>query len=188
MKKDIRFVICLVIIILLALLCIYMLLSEKEKDGDIQPDYPEVSVTPTPRTILFSSGGSDDVVLGTISFYTVKLSGRIIESVEVAVGKGADISPKLISEYVTDSLEDEEIDLKILGIDNKNGICTIDFSDSIKELAIGEPDIEKLVLDAYSMSIVDNCSDVNGVTFTINGKTYATKNISLADGEVYLKN
>ena len=85
MKKDIRFVICLVIIILLALLCIYMLLSEKEKDGDIQPDYPEVSVTPTPRTIVFSSGGSDDVVLGTISFYTVKLSGRIIESVEVAV-------------------------------------------------------------------------------------------------------
>ena len=187
MKKDIRFVICLVIIILLALLCIYVLLSEKEKDGEIQPDYPEVSVTPTPRTIIVP-GGDNNVVLGTISFYTVKLSGRIIESVEVAVGKGAEISPKLISEYVTDSLEDEEIDLEILDIKQENGICILNFGEEIKELSLRDGEVEKLVLDAYSMSIVDNCPDVNGVTFKIEGKTYSTQHIKISDGEVYLKN
>ena len=92
MKKDIRFCLCLVAIILLALLCIFVLLADKEKEIDTKPDYPEVSVTPTPRTIVVS-GGENNVVLGTVSFYTVKLSGRLIESVEVAVGKGLNISP-----------------------------------------------------------------------------------------------
>lgn len=187
MKKDIRFCLCLVAIILLALLCIFVLLADKEKEIDTKPDYPEVSVTPTPRTIVVS-GGENNVVLGTVSFYTVKLSGRLIESVEVAVGKGLNISPKLISEYVTDALEDEEIDIDILSITEKDGICTLDFGESIRKLAISEPDIEKLVLDAYAMSIVDNCPDINGVTFRIDGKAYSTKNISISDGEVYLKN
>ena len=44
-----------------------------------------------------------------------------------------------------------------------------------------------MILDAYSMSIVDNCN-VDGVSFKIEGKAYSTQNITLNDGEVYLKN
>ncbi len=187
MKKDIRFVICLVVIMLLALLCIYSLLADKERDKDTHPDYPEVSITPTQRMIIVTNG-EKDVVLGTINFYTVRLSTRNIESVEVAVGQGAEISPELISGYVTDALEDEEIDLDILGIEIKNDICILNFGKSIKDLAEKEADIEKLILDAYSMSIVDNCAGLNGVTFRIEGEPYITRNIKLSDNEVYLKN
>ena len=37
------------------------------------------------------------------------------------------------------------------------------------------------------MSIVDNCDDVEGVTFTISGKAYLTDSIRLDGGKVYLK-
>ena len=50
-----------------------------------------------------------------------------------------------------------------------------------------DPELEKMILDAYSMSIVDNCN-VDGVSFKIEGKAYSTQNITLNDGEVYLKN
>ena len=188
MRKDIRFVICLVVIMLLALLCIYRILADKEIEDENRPQVTNGAPSPTERTIIVSNGANSNLVLGTIRFYTVKLSGRLIESVEVAVGQNVEVTPKLITEYITDALEDEEIDLKILRIINENGVCTLDFSESIKELADRDSEVEKLVLDAYSMSIVDNCQDVNSVTFNIEGKPYSTRNITLKDGEVYLKN
>ena len=187
MRKDIRFTICLVAIILLALLCIYSFLADKEEEGDKKPGDEGVTVVPTQRVIILPNGDDKNLVLDTVRYYTVKLSSRKIESVEAAVGQGVEVSPKLISEYITDSLEDEEIDLNILGIEQKDGVCIIDFDDEIVKIAKKDPNIEKLILDAYSMSIVDNCSDVDGVSFRINGKAYRTDNLTLKDQEVYLK-
>lgn len=187
MKKDIRFTICLVAIILLALLCIYSFLVDKEDERDKNPGDEEVTVVPTQRVIILPDGENKKLVLDTVRYYAVKLSGGKIESVEAAVGQGVEVSPKLISEYITDSLEDEEIDLNILGIEQKDGICIIDFDDEIVKIAKKDPNIEKLILDAYSMSIIDNCKEIDGVSFRINGKPYSTDNLTLKDQEVYLK-
>ena len=189
MRKDIRYTIILVIMILLALLCLYRILADKEIEGEQEP--PAVTgegAIPTERIIIIPDKDSDsNVVLGTISFYKVNLSSRIIESVEVAAQKEAEVTPKLVAEYITDALEDEEIDLEIIGIVEKDGVCFINFSDDINDIADKDPELEKMILDAYAMSIVDNCK-VDGVTFKIDGKTYSTKNRTLKDGEVYLKN
>ena len=59
--------------------------------------------------------------------------------------------------------------------------------DSIKAISEKNPRLEMLVLDAVAMSILDNCHEVTGVTFTIDKNTYSTANIQLNDKEVYLK-
>ena len=61
------------------------------------------------------------------------------------------------------------------------------FDSSIESTAKKDPKLEKLILDAYAMSIVDNCDDVEGVTFTISGKAYLTDSVRLDGGKVYLK-
>ena len=57
----------------------------------------------------------------------------------------------------------------------------------MKSTAKKDQKLEKLILDAYAMSIIDNCDDVEGVTFTISGKAYSTESIRLDGGKVYLK-
>ena len=188
MRKDIRYAVILVVMILLALLCLYCIFADREKEDD--RNNTEVTGTgpiPTERTIVVPDKDHNEVLLGTVRFYTVKLSSRNIESVEVAVGKETEVTAKLVSEYITDALEDEEIELDISGIEEKDGICIINFSSSIRKVAGSDPELEKMILDAYSMSIVDNCN-VDGVSFKIEGKAYSTQNITLNDGEVYLKN
>ena len=187
MKKDIRVAICLLIIVLLAILGIYSLLAEKEDEEGSKVPLPDATLAPTPRTIILPGGEEKKLVLGTVRYYTVKLSTRNIESVEAAIGQGSEISPKQIAGYVTDALEDEEIDIEIKGIYLDEGICTLDFSQEIRKIAAKDSGLEKLILDAYAMSIVDNCQDIYGVSFKIEGESYSTGGISLKDGEVYLK-
>ena len=45
------------------------------------------------------------------------------------------------------------------------------------------------VIDEYieDLPVIDNCDDVEGVTFTISGKAYSTDSIRLDGGKVYLK-
>ena len=187
MRKDIRYVICLVFIILLALLCIYRILADKEIEEEKKdPDITNVSPIPTPRTIVLP--GDEDKFLGTVRYYTVKLSQKNIESVESVVGQDTEVTPKLICEYIKDALEDEEIDIDINDIQQKDGICTIDLSKDIVSVAAKDAALEKLILDAFSMSIIDNCADVVGVSFKIDNAPYSTANLKLQDGEVYLKN
>ena len=45
---------------------------------------------------------------------------------------------------------------------------------------------ETLILDALAMSVLDNCENVEKVTFTINGNAYKTSNRSLGEDETYM--
>jgi len=188
-KKDIRLAACIVVIILLVILCIFVLLSEKEKEEELNnPNGTENLSAPTPRIIVVpTTGNNNGGVLKSVRYYVIKLSDKAIDTAETAMGSAVVVTPEMISEYVSDALEDEEINVAINSISVKDDICTIDFDESIKSIAKKDQILEKLILDAYSMSIVDNCEDVEGVTFTISGKAYSTDSIRLDGGKVYLK-
>ncbi|MCR4991745.1 MAG: hypothetical protein K6A45_01745 [Lachnospiraceae bacterium] len=189
MKKDIRLAVCIVAIILLVILCIYVLLSEKEKEEDLtDPNGTENRNVPTQRIIVVpTTGNNNGGVLKSVRYYVIKLSGLKLDTAETAIGSEVTVTPEMISEYVSDALEDEEINVAINAISVKDNICIIDFDDDMKSTAKKDQKLEKLILDAYAMSIIDNCDDVEGVTFTISGKAYSTDSIRLDGGKVYLK-
>ncbi len=188
-KKDIRLAVCIVVIILLVILCIFVLLSEKEKEDDLNdPSNIENMAVPTPRLIVVpSSGTNDPVFLKSIKYYVVKLSDMSIDTAEEAVGNGVAATPEMICEYVSTALEDEEINIDIRKITVADNICKIDFNEEIRSIAKRNHELEKLILDAYAMSIIDNCEGVDAVTFTISGEDYSTGSVSLPGGKVYLK-
>jgi len=186
-KKDIRLAVCIVAIILLVILCIFVLLSEKEKEEDLTGPGITENI-PTPRIIVVpTTGNNNGDILKSVRYYVIKLSGLKLDTAETAIGSKVTVTPEMISEYVTDALEDEEINVAINDISVKDDICIIDFDDSIENIAKKDQKLEKLILDAYAMSIVDNCDDVEGVTFTISGKAYLTDSVRLDGGKVYLK-
>lgn len=187
MKKDIRLAVCIVAIILLVILCIFVLLSEKEKEDDLT-DPGITENVPTPRIIVVpTTGNNNGDILKSVRYYVIKLSGLKLDTAETAIGSKVTVTPEMISEYVTDALEDEEINVAINDISVKDDICILDFDSSIESTAKKDQKLEKLILDAYAMSIVDNCDDVEGVTFTISGKAYLTDSVRLDGGKVYLK-
>ena len=122
MKKDIRLAVCIVAIILLVILCIFVLLSEKEKEEDLT-DPGITENVPTPRIIVVpTTGNNNGDILKSVRYYVIKLSGLKLDTAETAIGSKVTVTPEMISEYVTDALEDEEINVAINDISVKDDI------------------------------------------------------------------
>ena len=183
MKKDIRIVIFLVGMILLVILCVYRVLADKEIEEEITEGY-DITNIPTPRTIVDPVDGKE---LTGIGYYKVNLQKMSTESVEAAIGSNVEITPDIITDYVCDALEDEELTVTVNGTSVKNNMCTVDLKEDIIALTKEYPEIEKLILDAFAMSILDNCRDIDAVSFTIMGKEYSTQNIKIENGKAYIK-
>ena len=152
MKKDIRLAICLVGMILLVILCVYRLLADKEIEEESGQGY-EVTVVPTPRTIVDPVDGKE---LTGIGYYKVNLQKMSTESVEAAIGSNIEITPDIITDYVCDALEDEELRITVNGTSVNSGMCTVDLGSEILSVSEKDPGLEKLILDAFAMSILDN--------------------------------
>ena len=186
MKKDnISFAICLVMIILLVILCLYRYLADKEIESE-EGENITTTVIPTPRTYVITDDGGE-VVLHGIRYYSVKLSSMNTETAEAVIGEGVELTPQLICEYVSDSLEDEEIEVDVKSAVLKDSLCIVDLGEEILDISKKDRQLEKLILDAFSMSIVDNCKEVEGVSFLIENKPYSSSWIRLESEEVYLK-
>ena len=185
MKKDIRLTICLAVIILLGIFCLFRLFADKEIEEEEGTNGHQA--VPTPKTFVISDEDKNELILTGIKFYTVNRSTMNIESAEAAVDKTFELNPLHICEYVTDALEDEEIEIEVNSAVQDEDICIVDIGDSIKDISEKSRQLETLVLDALAMSILDNCRDIKGVTFTIDKENYSTANIQLKDKEVYLK-
>ncbi len=184
MKKDIRFAICLVVIFLLAILCVYKLLAEKESEAENNTGGYELTVIPTPRTIVDPVDGKERTV---IEFYKINLRKMETVSAETAIEGGTEITPNLICDCVCEALEDEELKIVVRKTSISKGVCTVDLDEEIKSVSESDPQVEKLILDAFSMSILDNCKDIEAVSFTIMGEEYSTKNIKIESDKTYIK-
>lgn len=189
MKKDVRLVVCIVVILLLVLLCLYKCTAEQEDENDLNSTPPVVSEIPT-RMVTISQDSENNqpqINLVSIVYYTIIGAGGIrIDTAETFVEEHVIITPDLIVDYCLDSFMDEDVELTVLHTSVENGMCTIDFNDSILKVAEESKVSEICVLDALAMSLLDNCEDVTSVSFTINSKEYVTDNITLELGSSYL--
>ncbi|MCQ2495132.1 MAG: hypothetical protein MJ131_00910 [Lachnospiraceae bacterium] len=194
-NKRASIVVCLVIMVLLCLFGLFSCLSEKE-DAEMKTDLPvdiTNEITPVPTKVFViddkqdgNSGNKKELI--TIRYYAVSSSNAPNQAAEVVVEANEKISPEMVMEYFTDSLEDEEIDLKINSVTVKDKSCTVDFDSSVIKIAEKSAITEVHILDAISMSILDNCENLSEVLFTIDKKPYSTPNITFNEGEVYLSN
>lgn len=191
MKKDARFVICITVILMLVLLCLFMCSAEKEEEENNQK--VTQIVTPVPTKVISipsddkSNDNGEEINLKRIEFYTITgAAGTRIDTAETLVLENIAVTPRLMVDYCLDAFSDEEIELEVIHIKTENGLCIVDFDESINEMEPLGRVTETLILDALAMSILDNCEEVEKVTFTINGNAYKTSNISLDEGETYL--
>lgn len=196
MKKDLRVVICIIALVLLALLCFFKCSAEiEDESGEGTTGAPQVSEQPLPTRVIVIPGDengenhSTDIGLVTIEYYTITGAGNTrIDTAEALIKEGTGITASTIVDFCLDSFTDEELDVNVLDVSQKEGICTVNFDSSIRKIAKDGRVTEVCVLDALAMSILDNCKDVVSVSFTINGEAYVTDNITLDVGEVYLRN
>ena len=184
MKKDIRIAICVVGIILLVILCIYRLLADKEIADENNQNPIVTAPVPTERVLVDPKDGKAE--LTSVNYYIVDISTKAIKPAVAVTGKKEDVTAAHIVEYITDALEDEEIELTIKDIVTDNGLCIVDFDENIYKIIKDTPDLEKPILDAVAMSLVDNLQEINEVSFRIAGQPYSTSAFQLKDKEGYL--
>lgn len=193
-KKPVL-IVCFAVVFLLALFLLYSLLADKEDGNIARPDdmhatgNEDASPVPTRLVVIDGNPGKNNdtkTELITLRYYSVSSTNSANQTAEVMIEAEKEITPELIMEYLMDSLEDEEILLKVNKITLEDMICNIDFDSSINYIAEDSAVTEVHILDAFAMSILDNCENVKGVSFTINGQRYKTMNITFSEGEVYL--
>lgn len=193
MKRDVRFVICIIAVFMLVLLCLFMCTAEKEDDAKKAP-VVTMTVTPVPTKVFSipddndkTDNGENTRRLKIIEYYTITGSGSArIDTAENLVEENIIVTPELIVDFCLNSFTDEEIELEVSHIKTVDGICTIDFDDSIKAVAEEAGKTEDSILNALAQSVLDNCEEVDKVTFTINGGGYITANRTINLGEAYL--
>ena len=139
MKKDIRLAICLIGILLLGILCVYVLLVDKEKEdeknnsgsGEVTTGIVEEKEN---NDVTYNIDG-ENMTLHKISYYTIRLSDLTITNTETILPVGIEINPKLICEYVLYSLEDEGIETDINDTRIAGELCIVDMDKSIYDIA-----------------------------------------------------
>ena len=182
-KKNLLF--CL-LIVLAVVLCAC------RKDPK-EPDTPDTEASPTPTAAADKvtiapviSGGGINLVAKMI--YTVNASTMRVVSTTVMVREDTEMTPALVADYIVDSLKDESLNLSFDGIEYSDGVCVVDFDDSIFTIAGKSSDLEDAILDCIAQSVLDNVEGCTEVIYRIHNEAYSTVNRHFAYDFVYMDN
>ena len=179
-----RYVLAVLVIVFAVMLC-----ACRKKDPDTGVSDPESSPTPTmPDTVTIApviSGGSFNLVAKLI--YTVDAStSRVVRST-VMVRDDTEITPSLVIDFIVDSLKDESLNLSFDGIEYEDGVCVVDFDDSIYTIAGKSVELEDAILDCIAQSVLDNVDGCMSVIYRIHNEAYSTVNRHFAYDFVYME-
>ncbi|MBQ3912604.1 MAG: hypothetical protein II694_06505 [Lachnospiraceae bacterium] len=166
-----------------------MLCACRKQDPDIGDPDPAESPTPTMHdTVTIApviSGGRFNLVAKLI--YTVDAdTSRVVRST-VMVRDDTDITPALVIDFIVDSLKDESLNLSFDGIEYEDGVCVVDFDDSIYTIAGKSADLEDAILDCIAQSVLDNVDGCMSVIYRIHNEAYSTVNRHFAYDFVYME-
>jgi len=170
-------------------ICAVLISCKKEPWPDTDPDISAVPSgfdDPEGPSVSKYELPNNDTSVTKLGYYSVDSSGRIIRATSL-VSESKEITPELIIGYVTDSLEDESIVLKVDSISIEGKTCVISFDDSIRTVASEGIKLETAVLDAISQSILDNIDSVDAMCFRINNEAYSTTNLKFSIDSVYME-
>ncbi len=127
------------------------------------------------------SGPSLEVVK-TFSIYTVDTSDKTIVPVNI-VARGGRVTPEFIVEEVKNNME---MDVEITEIEIEKKRLFLSFDHKKQPVKKCDPELEILVLDCFTNSLLDNLSYIDDIIVRCDNGAYSSKNITLGKNEVYL--
>lgn len=193
-KKTLLILSCMI------LLCSIVLSScDKKADGDIEilkndtkkPLVTQQVVDSLPPDQSQGNKGKKDYQkllanTGTLPIYCINDDGSDIEPVDAYIDANADINSSVVTEAVVKEFANHNVIILIDSVsEDQNGNVKISFKkNSIPVIGVDE-ELEYLILDCFSQSILDNMETVHAVIFRIEGKAYVTDNVSMGKNEAY---
>ena len=147
---------------------------ESENEG------PAVKMTPTPEETPLPTPE-----LETITVFTIDSANMTAVPSRVKKNQ-ADDSVEYIVQLVSDNLEDSEIRVSEAFMEGENAVIV--FDQKSKPLKNCPADMEALILDCFSTSVLDNVDGCRGVIFRSDKGKYASDNLTLGEDEIYASN
>lgn len=182
-RRSFMLIIALLCVIIFACAC-----TGKKPDPVIKQQ--DITSEPSPDdnddTTVAPLISNEEFNLIAIKYYTVNPDTFALKSTTAMVREDAEVTPSLILDYLCDSLEDESVTLSYKSADISDGICTINFDDSIVGISKQSAELEMAILDAASQSILDNVDGCKGVRLRINDEAYSTQNFKFALDDIYM--
>ncbi len=159
---------------------------KENPDPSGQDPVSSPSPTSTDRVTIepVISGGGINLVAKLI--YTVDASTAKVVRSTVMVRDDTDITPSLVIDCIVESLKDESLNLSFDAIDYSDGVCVVDFDDSIYTIAGKSADLEDAILDCIAQSVLDNVDGCMKIIYRIHNEAYTTVNRHFAYDFVYM--
>lgn len=180
-KKTGFFLIC---ILVLCVLCG----CGKPSEGDL----PESTVTPEP--VLTMTPKPTDAVLtvapsGTteLPIYTISEDLTELTAVTALLTEEEAITEQAVTDAVADALADKAIYVTVNHVTKSNGVVIVDFSADSPPVSQVGASIEGLILDAFGQSLLDNVTECQAVSFSVDGGDYASGHFEFSKDDIYLR-
>ncbi|MBR3772165.1 MAG: hypothetical protein IKL07_07850 [Clostridium sp.] len=197
---------CRTIIVLVGFMLCTMLLTScgDDTDGDVQiisevsPVPKETddsgknnSVVPSKDAVYPEDDGEDSYrnALETskqLSIYCINEDGTDIESIDNFIDQNAEVNSALVIEQVVNEFSNHKLTIDIDNVkEDEKGSVFVSFKKDTVPVVGVEEEIEYLILDCISQSILDNVQGSNAVIFQIEGDAYKSEHISFKENEAY---
>lgn len=197
---------CRTIIVLVSLLfCIVVLTAcGDDTNGDVQiiseaspnpkvtaTEGDQIEKTKNPTKEQSDKEGKDsyrNVLKNTkqLPIYCINEDGTDIEPVDIFIDEKADVDAALVIDEVVSEYSDHNITIGIDHVkqDDKESVF-VSFKKHTAPVTGVEEEIESMILDSISQSILDNVEDCRAVIFQVEGNAYQSEHISFKENEAY---
>lgn len=201
MKKYVTYVVCLC----LAIICIFTTTScskQTESEFEILSEGSMTPVTPSMEEEerledqdSVEDNLDDDAKTSikdalenkkVLPFYCMNDDGSDIESVQTLIDENAEITAYIVTEMVVNEFSNHNL---VIGIDDVTtdelGNVVVSFLKDMPPVVDVEEEVEYIILDCISQSILDNVKESNAVIFQIEGAAYESAHMSFAIDKPY---
>ena len=157
------------------LLCLSLAMTACGSDDEGGPDK-----TATPATAVETAAPTPK--METITVFTIDTTHMTTVPSRVKKNEDDD-SVAYIALLVADNLEDNDIRVADAYLDGENAVIV--FNSKGKPLKNCSAEMETLILDCFSTSVLDNVDGCRGVIFRSDKGEYASDNLTLGEDEIY---
>lgn len=121
-----------------------------------------------------------------LPIYCMNDDGSDIESVQTLIDENAEITDYIVTEMVVNEFSNHNL---VIGIDDVTtdelGNVVVSFLKDMPPVVDVEEEVEYIILDCISQSILDNVKESNAVIFQIEGAAYESAHMSFAIDKPY---
>ncbi len=140
---------------------------------------PSVSVNQSPTVTFFPDG------ITNITYYTLSEELELVEVTSLMTGDGA-MTPKELVDYVTATMEDVSVTVKVLDVMTSDESIIVDFDEGSVPVRYANTRLESAILDALAQSLLDNFTEYNSVIFRAGGQAYQSENRTFDLNYIYM--